>query len=199
MEDYSVSEDAQKVLKPSREPPATFDNKAVFEMFTSIRDDHKETRKKLDEIGEKLVGLDRYQAAKDEANDRKFEDICERLKPLEVTCNSFESVRKLIPSTADVLQVKSDALKDAREEDKSITSRLDTLDNKLGALDKKLAFLDLAWWSSCHVKNFFGYVYRSNNRIVQGIFVLAALGYIQLNLDTILIIVGKAHDFLNWP
>jgi hypothetical protein len=35
-------------------------------------------------------------------------------------------------------------LKDAREEDKSISSRLDNLEGEIKALNKKLAFLDTA-------------------------------------------------------
>jgi hypothetical protein len=207
MEDYDVSDDVHELIRPIQEPLPDFNNKAVYEMYQAIRDELKEYREmsrkrdeKLDKIVEKLE--DNCSKKREQCiveNGEKFRDIFDRLKSVEFTCTSFESVRSLIPSTADLAVAKSDMLKDAREEDKSISSRLDNLEGEIKALNKKLAFLDIAWWSGCHVKDGFKTLVQSKNRFVQAIFLLVALGYLQLNLDTILIIAGRAHDFLHWP
>ena len=105
MEDYLAQDDVHELIKPIQEPLPDFNNKAVYEMYQSIRDELKEYREmsnkrdeKLDKIVEKLednCNRKREQCLIDHGE--KFRDIFDRLKSVEGTCTSFESVRARKP------------------------------------------------------------------------------------------------------
>ena len=173
----------------------TFDNRAVYIMFTTIRDGQKETREELKQIRLQLVGTNRCTENRKqciESFDSRFKEVFARLLPVEEGVASYKAIKDAIPSEADVLKVKEDTRAASRADDSVIISRLDSI-------DKKLQFLDLAWWSSCKMKDIARKVYSSNNKIIQGIFVLVAVGFIELNSVTFMVILGRMHDFIGWP
>ncbi len=104
---------------------------------------------KFDNISDKLVGWDRckeFRSACVADHNLKFKDLFDRLNMVEETCITFRTLRDDIPSKVDFIHSKESILDISRADDNRIIARLDAIDNKL-------KFFDVAWWSSCHIKN----------------------------------------------
>jgi len=197
MDELTKTSDLHELIIPSVDPGATFDNTAVMIMFNLIREDIKITNKKMDDLVN-CASCDKCHLETKESLNK----LEKRLKPVEDVCTGFQAIRHLIPSTADVLQVKSDTIHEARDEDKSlseqISKRFDAMDNSITDINKKLEWFDAAYWSGCKVKSIVVSLLK-NNHYAQATFCLILLSFLELNSDTFLIILGRTHDFLQWP